>query len=63
MAFLTTVRQLPASAAMASMWRVQALRALADLYGVPAVARVVATLEAAGVQFTGRAGVRLRQGR
>ena len=31
-------------------------------YG-PAVARVVETLEAAGVEFTGRAGVRLRKGR
>ena len=31
-------------------------------YG-PAVAKVVATLEAAGVQFTGKAGVRLRKGR
>jgi len=27
------------------------------------VTKVVATLEAAGVQFTGKAGVRLRQGR
>ena len=31
-------------------------------YG-PAVTKVVATLEAAGVKFTGKAGVRLRQGR